>query len=121
MSESKHTPDPWIILGEDELSRIKFIEIATPPGPGYRPIAWVVCDPEVDAITDEDRANANVLVASTDLLTAAAPFDDALGEDDEFPDDTPVIMTWGRSTAHGVTLGDLRRLRAARCKAEGRS
>lgn len=48
------------------------------------------------------------------LEGALEPFADALGEDDEFPDDTPVTVKWGRTTYHALTLGDLRRVRDAR-------
>lgn len=47
------------------------------------------------------------------LREALEPFNDALGEDDEFPDETPVVMKWGRTTHYALDLGHLRAVRAA--------
>jgi hypothetical protein len=54
------------------------------------------------------------------LATALEPFADVDGEgDDDFPDDTAVTATFGRSTYYALTLGDFRRARAAFGKARG--
>jgi len=43
-------------------------------------------------------------------IEALSPFSDLSGEGDEdFPDKTPVVIRFGRTTAYGVRLGDLRR------------
>ena len=47
------------------------------------------------------------------LERALEPFDDALGEDDEFPDSTPLRLHWGRTTVL-MQLVDLRIARRAR-------
>lgn len=59
-------------------------------------------------------AQAPLLATIETLEAALEPFDDALGEDDEFPDDTPITAKWGRTTYYALTLGDLRRARDAR-------
>lgn len=51
------------------------------------------------------------------LETGLEPFADVDGEGDEdFPDDTPVVIQFGRTTHHALTLGDFRRARAALAK-----
>lgn len=50
------------------------------------------------------------------LSAALEPFDEAFGEDvdDDFGDDTPVVVTiGGRTRLYALTLGDFRRIRAA--------
>lgn len=48
------------------------------------------------------------------LREAMEPFSDISGEGDEdFPDDTKVVVTFGRSTVYTLKLGDFRRARAA--------
>lgn len=55
----------------------------------------------------------------TALVEALEPFGDVCGEGDEdFPDETKVVVKFGRSTHYALTLGDFRR--AARAlSAEG--
>lgn len=44
------------------------------------------------------------------ILEALEPFANLYGEDDgDFPDDTPVVVRFGRTTDHSLTLGDIRR------------
>lgn len=51
---------------------------------------------------------------------ALEPFDDALGEDDDgYPDDTKLTLSWRAHTDYSLTLGDLRRARAAAIRAQG--
>lgn len=70
--------------------------------------------------SDERRAEAVAMFA--DLLAALEPFSDIDGEGDEdFPDETPVQLMFGRTTAYKpVTLGDLRAAREAVAKIEDR-
>ena len=69
--------------------------------------------PHVEALAAEKRTFAAVqaLVAEIERLRAALePFADVSGEGDEdFPDGTPVTVTFGRSTHYGLKLGDFRR------------
>ena len=47
------------------------------------------------------------------LREIAGELDDALGEDDdEYPDDTPMTVKYGRTTLYALKLGLLRRARA---------
>lgn len=78
---------------------------------------WI-CDEFVrlfDAIDVRDAFNA-------ELLAALKPFSDIDGEGDEdFHDETPVQLKFGRTTAYRpVTLGDLRAAREAVAKIEDR-
>ncbi len=51
---------------------------------------------------------------------ALEPFNDALGEDDDgYPDDTKLTLSWQAHTDYSLTLGDLRRARAAAIRAQG--
>lgn len=70
MSAGKHTEGPWYVLGEDELAGIEFVEIASGDlgTSSYRSIGWIGCGP--DGISDEDRANANLAAAATEMLEA---------------------------------------------------
>lgn len=52
------------------------------------------------------------------LREALEPFDDALGEDDEFSDETKVTAQWGRHTDYSLRLGDFRRARQALTKGD---
>lgn len=66
--------------------------------------------------TDEVVAAVVALVKENERLRAALePFDDALGEDEpELPDETRVTLKYGPVSNFTLTLGDLRRARAAR-------
>ncbi len=56
----------------------------------------------------------------TDLAEAAEPFAEIDGEGDEdFPDDEPVVVKFGRTTDFTLKLGDFRRISAALAKAKG--
>jgi hypothetical protein len=49
-------------------------------------------------------------VSEGELIKALAPFADISGEGDEdYPDETTVTVTFGRTTHYALTLGDLRR------------
>ena len=65
----------------------------------------------------EDRAAAEAKLAQA--VEAMAPFDDALGEDDEgYGGGLTVVMKWGACTDYSITLEDLRDLRKAARSAE---
>jgi hypothetical protein len=54
------------------------------------------------------------------LKKALEPFADVCGDGDEdMPDNTPVTITYGRTTYYSITLGDFRKARAAIRAAEG--
>lgn len=58
--------------------------------------------------------NARLRAENEKLREALKPFSDISGEGDEdFPDDTKVVVTFGRSTVYTLKLGDLRRARNA--------
>lgn len=61
------------------------------------------------------RADSTLRDRCIALEGALEPFDEAFGEDcdDDFADDTPVVVTIGkRTTLYGLSLGDFRRARA---------
>jgi hypothetical protein len=54
-----------------------------------------------------------------ELVEALEPFVESLGEDDDdFPDETPVIMKYGRTTYYALRMGHLRRAASAIARAE---
>lgn len=56
------------------------------------------------------------------LRVALEPFALLLGEDDEdFPDDAPVTVRFGRTTDYSITLADIRRAVAALHPTQGAS
>ncbi len=69
-----HTPGPWAVLDDDSLDGCDFIPIETdqPTGPLCRLICEVRPDfsDSVGAIKATDRANARLIAAAPDLLTA---------------------------------------------------
>lgn len=66
---------------------------------------------ELDAYILAEGARAGALQAVLE------PFADIDGEGDEdFPDDTPVTIQFGRTTHYAIKLGDFRRARAALTK-----
>lgn len=70
-----------------------------------------------EAVTRADKATAALAAAearAAELVGLLEPFADVSGEGDEdFPDDTPVTITFGRSTVYSIKLGDFRRASAA--------
>lgn len=76
MSERKHTPGPWEIIGDDEVCEgVPCIDIsAGEMGTSeHRPVANVCCTLDEDGdfvIVDEDRANAHLIASAPDLLEA---------------------------------------------------
>jgi hypothetical protein len=68
----------------------------------------------------EAEANARLIAAAPDLAEAAQPFADLASEGSEdFPDETPVTVRFGRTTDYSLTLGDIRRAVTALQKARG--
>lgn len=62
--------------------------------------------------------NARLIAAAPELHDALEPFAGVDGEGSaDFPDDTKVVVTFGRTTNYTLTLGDFRRARAAIVKA----
>lgn len=54
------------------------------------------------------------------IYNAALPFNDAFGEDEpDLPDNTPVTLAFGPCRDFSLTVGDLRRLRAALSRKTG--
>lgn len=73
--KEKYTPAPWINQGEDSESGIPFIQIETNfRGEKTMFIARVEASHETTGfkyeISDEDRANADLIAAAPDLLEA---------------------------------------------------
>lgn len=117
MSEATHTPGPWLldeglpggVYSDDATGSI----VARCMGVGFESVAR----PAV-----ESRANARLIAAAPKMLAALAPFEDVDGEGSEdFPDETKVVVTFGRTTYYALTLGDFRRARAAITKATDES
>lgn len=74
-------------------------------------------------VQDHARAmEARALSAEAKLaqaVEALEPFDDALGEDDDgYPDETKLTVSWRAHTYHALTLADLRRARSASARGE---
>jgi hypothetical protein len=72
----------------------------------------------IDAARRVNAASSRELSAAftriTELETALEPFSNVAGEGDEdFPDDAPVIVKFGRTTCYSLCLGDLRRAHIA--------
>jgi len=78
----------------------------------------------VFAIADASRASAQAAHDARQpevdrLKKALEPFADVCGDGDEdMPDNTPVTITYGRTTYYSITLGDFRKARAAIANAE---
>lgn len=76
MTQSKYTPAPWVNQGEDSEGGIPFIQIETDfRGEKTMFIARVEANHETVGfkyeLSDEDRANADLIAAAPDLLRAA--------------------------------------------------
>lgn len=66
------------------------------------------------------ESDARLFAVAPALFNALEPFADISGEGDEdFPDETPVTVIFGRTTHHALRLGDLRRAVRAIVLAEG--
>ena len=81
----------------------------------------------LDEQINHERASFEIAAAERDrlrevnreLVAALIPFADVDGEGDEdFPNETKVMVSFGRTIHYLLTLGDLRRARAALAKAE---
>jgi hypothetical protein len=111
MTTTQHTPGPWAVLDDDGYVGVPFIPIQTdkPAGAPWTLICEVRGngndnDPDL-GLNDEDRANARLIAAAPDLLTAlklALP-----------------ILEGANAKCTGETAF-IRRVRAAIAKAEGR-
>jgi len=126
MSETRFTPGPWHPghLGTDSKC-----QCANVVDEGY---AGGICSIHVDngkrigeggngaPPKDEAVANMHLIAAAPEMHDALAPFADIDGEGDEdFPDDTPVTVKFGRTTDFTLTIGDFRRARRVLSKARG--
>lgn len=113
-SESKHTPGPWIVMHGDN----GYPSGISAPGDAGIPGA-VGCIVRNGGIglpsSDAGKANARLIAAAPDLLAALEPLAALLQPHmDEYQDDRVFFaVNYGR-----VTIGDLRRARAAIAKAE---
>ena len=106
MSEAKHTPGPWeVVVPADGLwpprvfSGSKFIGMVN----------------NSDDTQEQRVADARLIAAAPDLLEALEPFDDAAR------DRAADASEWkdGDTVAVWVTIGDLRKARAAIARAKG--
>lgn len=130
MSETRFTPGPWRlcahlrdhdkcpcgyrggIWGADGGHIV--CEMGSEPTPGQEGLEPPRYPREVEF------ANAHLIVTAPEMHDALAPFADIDGEGDEdFPDDTPVTVKFGRTTDFTLTLGDFRRARHVLSKARG--
>lgn len=93
MANEAHTKGPWRVA---EFGK----RVVTP-------------DNETVALA-YSAGDARLIAAAPELYEALEPFADVDGEGDEdFPDDTKVTVSFGRTTNYTLTLGDFRRARAA--------
>jgi hypothetical protein len=68
---------------------------------------------------DERDARLSAEAKLAQAVEALEPFNDMLGEDDDgYPDDTKLTVSWRAHTYHALTLGDLRRARTASAMGE---
>lgn len=120
MADEEFTPGPWQWEGNSLVSNA--------PGLNYGSRYVIeVHDGTIYSEYSADGAsldcaieNARLIQEAPTLYAALKPFADIDGEDDDdYPDDTKVTLTFGRSTHYALTLGDLRRARKAVDAADG--
>jgi hypothetical protein len=70
MTDSKHTPGPWIMLDDDEWQGLPFIPIEAATKEIGQVTSSMVEEADDFELTDEDRANARLIIAAPDLLEA---------------------------------------------------
>jgi hypothetical protein len=112
MADLTHTPGPWEVepINGGETFQITTTEATAFTVIAETPLGW----------GGPAEANARLMAAAPDLLEALEPFSEIDGEGDEdFGDETPVEVKFGRSTHYVLTLGDLRRARRAFANANG--
>lgn len=102
-----HTAGPWqVYMGDYDGQRAAVIAHT-------EDMLVVARCPPFEAANETVEANARLIAAAPDLLEALKPFADIDGEGSEdFPDDTPVTVMFGRTTHHALKLADLRKARA---------
>lgn len=109
--ETKFRKGPWHAEHDDDLPCV----MAADPARGTTD-----CIATVNPFEADYKETLAAITALPDLYEALEPFGDVDGEGDEdFPDNTKVVVTFGRTTFHALTLGDFRRARAALLKATG--
>lgn len=112
MSETRFTPGPWEVVPLSGIGGPYSIRMPMPAGSKH-PTHYGIR-------TVGTEANAHLIAAAPEMHDALAPFADIDGEGDEdFPDDTPVTVKFGRTTDYTLTLGDFRRARHVLSKARG--
>jgi hypothetical protein len=85
MNEAKHTPGPWHFCGSQYSASDKPAVTARNTGTGYlTPEGWHYVIPAIDGATNEQaEANARLIAAAPDLLSALAALVDSLASADE--------------------------------------
>lgn len=106
-SGQTHTKGPWFVVKDFGVWYVKGSTVDT--------VAKLYYPPNGSA-----DANGRLIAASPEIYDALEPFADIAGEgSDDFPDETPVVVKFGRTTNYSLTLGDFRRASTALAKADG--
>ena len=118
MAETVHTPEPWFVPDQTwaRETRIEVEDgIACPGSGGAMSYTTTVCTLGWNSTTPEWEANARLIAAAPDLLEALAPFADQArhhaADAPEWRDSDTVSAV--------ISIGDLRRARAAIARATG--
>ncbi len=91
---------------------------STPPQPAVS--GEVRDDYDTQSFDEYTRTQKLIADQSAALADALEPFADIDGEGDEdFPDDEPCTLSFGRTSCFTLTLGDFRRARAAIDRIDG--
>jgi len=114
MTEVKHTPGPWSVSAHEDYPR--HIEAKDPFERGYLNLVGIAKAFQIQEGDSQHEHNMRLIAAAPDLLEAGnkvlnyATLDGILSDESRHAD-----------SVFAIRLGDLRELRAAIAKAEGRA